>query len=65
MKKFEYRVSLMKSGMLESASKTETRLSAELNELGAQGWELVSCVPISLGELYLSTFKREIENISL
>jgi len=60
MKKYEYKVWLMKSGF-ESAKKAETRLGEELNALGAEGWELVSCVPVSLGELFLSTFKREIQ----
>ena len=58
--KYEYKVALLKGTVISSGSKLEEKINAQLNELCVDGWELVSCVPFSLGELFLATVKREI-----
>ena len=61
MKKFEHKVLLIRPGLIKSASKTEEIIVAALDEFGAEGWELVGCIPMGLGEYFVSTFKREIQ----
>jgi len=64
MKQYEYKVQINRLNVLGTMKKLEDKMSEKLNEfgteLGAEGWELVSCSMI-MGELMLSTFKREIQ----
>jgi hypothetical protein len=61
MKKFEYKVVMAKTGAFTTIEKIQAKVCGGLNELGGDGWELVNCVPVSLGELFMSIFKREIQ----
>jgi len=62
MKQFEYKVAIKRIGIVATTAKLEDRMNARLSELndelGPEGWELVSC-SMSMGEHIVATFKRE------
>ena len=61
MKQFEYKVLPIKRGTFSSAEKYAEQFAAELNELGAKGWELVVITGnVSLEGYVLPVFKREV-----
>ncbi|MCL1917445.1 MAG: DUF4177 domain-containing protein [Peptococcaceae bacterium] len=60
MKRFEYKVIYTKVGAITSIEKLEQKYTKELNELGAQGWELVNSGSSGLSNMISSTFKREV-----
>jgi hypothetical protein len=61
MKKYEHRVAVLKGVFIGANRKLEEKVNAQLNELCVDGWELVSCVPVSMGELLMATVRREIQ----
>ena len=61
MKKFEYKVVQIKRGAFTSNDKYEKQFVAELNALGAEGWELIEITGnASLEGYVLQVFKREL-----
>jgi hypothetical protein len=61
MKKYEYKVAVLKGTIISANHKLEEKMNAQLNELCTDGWELVNCVPVSMGELFMAVVKREIQ----
>ena len=56
MKKFEYKVEIMKTGILTDNNKKQ---ETQLNEIGAQGWQLIQIYDSKRYIKYF--FQREIQ----
>ena len=63
MKKFEYEVLTIKFGVFDKRKFAEDELNKQLNEMGKDGWELVTSIKAQYGgstnEVSL-IFKREL-----
>ena len=61
MNKFEYKVLTIKKGTFTSGDKYADQFEAELNTLGAEGWELVELSGnLMLEGFIITVFKREV-----
>ena len=61
MKKFDYKVVVVKKGTFTSAEKYAQQFTTELNALGAEGWELIEITGSAFLDGYtLQVFKREL-----
>jgi len=59
MTKYEYKVIHFKTGsFIVKEKKVEEKFAEQLNELGSDGWELVSMYSVSMTELTIAVFKR-------
>ena len=61
MKNYEFKVETIRGSFLGKSEKIDKNLNEKAGELYAEGWELLSCAPISNGEVFFATFKREIQ----
>lgn len=63
MEQWEYKTLKVKSGGFLGGKVDTEKLQEEMNQLGREGWELVSCFDTSMGEgasrEIISVFKRK------
>lgn len=65
MEKFEYKTVVIEAEGFWGGKINKTEFKNELNELGSQGWELVSVVPSAQAygktKWFMSVFKRRLD----